>query len=179
MGISETELLLLGGVVYSAQRLEFALYGIASHATHTDVAKKDGNFKDLTPEQFLRGDLAKQKATLGKLVHVFGDAFLIKTKALEELIEDRNLILHNYSRIFVSPPEGVERQTNGEEFLQDFIKRALHFTKVVKGFLFLMMEAAAKKEGRTDEVVRTEYMNDAIAVYYGHVAKHMSEKAKG
>ena len=178
MDISENEFLLIGAAVIGAQRLEFALYGLAAHAAHTDAAKKDKHFKNLNPEEFLRGDLEKQKATLGRLVNVFGDAFLIRTKTLEQLIDDRNLIVHNYWRVFVTPSKGVERRTDGEEFLKDFIKRASGFTQIFLGFVYRWAEGAARKEGRTEEFVRTEFISDAIAAYERHVAAYLAEKAK-
>ena len=178
MDINETELCLIGGAVYYAQRLEFALYGIAAHAAHTDVAKKDKHFRELNTEDFLRGDLKKQKATLGRLVDIFGDDFGIKTKSLEKLIDDRNLIVYRYYRVFVTQLKGVERRTDGKDFLQDFIKRTLDFTNIVKGLLYRLMEATAQKEGRTEEFVRTKSIHDAIAAYDQHIMAYSSEKAK-
>ena len=52
MKIRETEICLIGRAVYLSQGLEFALYGIAAHAAHTDAAKKDRHFRDLNPEKF-------------------------------------------------------------------------------------------------------------------------------
>ena len=57
--IGEKEFFPIGSAVCRAQRLEFALYGIASHAVHTEEAKKHKSFKDFNPEQFLRGDVSK------------------------------------------------------------------------------------------------------------------------
>ena len=110
--ISATEILLIGSAVYGAQKLEFALYGIAAHAAHTEAAKKKRRFRELDPERFLRGDPEDLKATLGEIVQTFGDAFLIKTAELEQWVRDRNLIVHDYFRTFVSPPRGVEGCTS-------------------------------------------------------------------
>ena len=76
------------------------------------LQRKTSTLGELSAEKFLRGDIAEQKATLGRIVNLFGDAFLIKTSELEKFISDRNLIVHNYSRVFVSPAKG-RRKTNG------------------------------------------------------------------
>lgn len=175
---NNTEMELLGRAVYSAQVLEFALYGIASHASHIDVAKKDKHFSELNPEQFLRGNIKKQKATLGRIYRVFGDSFLIKSRDLERLIDDRNLIVHNYARIFLMRIGGVKRRTDGVIFLQDFIDRASYFTRVIKGLLYHLMEEAAEKEGRSNEFALTQEMEDAMMVYRSHVATHLSERRR-
>ena len=178
MNISETEIYLLGAAVYISQRIEFALYGIASHVAHLDVAKKDKHFRELSAEKFLRGDIAEQKATLGRIVNLFGDAFLIKTNELAKFISDRNLIVHNYSRVFVSPPKGVEKRTDGKEFLSIFIHRAERFDKIVRGLLYELMVAAAAKEGRTNELVHNEAIAEATAVYRKHAARYLTERNK-
>lgn len=49
----------LGIALLVAQGVEFALYDIASHLSHTGVAQKDKRLKNLTPETFLRGKEAE------------------------------------------------------------------------------------------------------------------------
>ena len=56
------EMILLSLATLGAQKFEFALYGMTSHLKATD-----GRFKGLIPEEFLRGDGTKTKATLGIL----------------------------------------------------------------------------------------------------------------
>ena len=91
---------LLGLALYGAQRVEFALYGIAAHASHTPAAQRERRFANLSGEKFLRGDPSELKATLGQLVTIFGDAFLIKTPDLIDFYERRNLIAHDFYRHF-------------------------------------------------------------------------------
>jgi len=70
---------LLGAAMLSAQKLEFALYGIVSYLSHTPEAQKEKRFRDLTPEKFLRGNVEDLKATLGQLETAFGEKLLIST----------------------------------------------------------------------------------------------------
>ena len=162
--------------MYGAQKLEFALYGIAAHAAHTGAAKKKRRFRELDPERFLRGDPEDLKATLGEIVQTFGDAFLIKTAELEQWVRDRNLIVHDYFRTFVSPPRGVRRR-DGEAFLREFVDRAEKYRQVVQGLLHCLMEAAAEKESVA--FTRTPEMVAAITAYESHAAQHWSEKHSG
>lgn len=175
--ISASEIQLIGLAVYMAQTVEFALYGIAAHAAHIESAKKDGRFRDLDPERFLRGDPEELKATLGAIVQAFGDAFLIKTAELERWVGERNLIVHDYFRTFVSPPRGVARRTDGEAFLLNFVDRALRYEQVAKGLLYHLMEAAADK----DDVpfTRTPEMATAMSAYESHATQHLSERLSG
>lgn len=176
MKISETQVYLLGTAVYLSQRIEFALYGIASHFSHLEVTKRDKHFRELNAEKFLRGNIEEQKATLGRIVKLFGDTFLISTKELDQFLHDRNLIVHNYHRVFVSPPKGVEKRLDGEEFLEDFIHRSHKFDMVVRGLLFELMEAAAAKDGRGDEFERTSTVVEATSAYREHAERYLTER---
>ena len=106
--------------------------GLLRHAAHTDVAKKDKHFRELNTEDFLRGDLTKQKATLGRLVDIFGDDFGIKTKSLEKLIDDRNLIVYRYYRVFVTQLKGVERPDGWQGFSTGFYQAHTRLYKYCK-----------------------------------------------
>ena len=89
MAVPDDEFRLLGGAIAAAQRAEFALYGLAAHVAHTPAAQKKKHFRDLTPEKFLRGDVKELKATLGELVDVFGETFLVHTPELVDFYKDR------------------------------------------------------------------------------------------
>ncbi|MEY4520305.1 MAG: hypothetical protein RLZZ499_2905 [Cyanobacteriota bacterium] len=96
---SVDEYILLGAAIISAQKLEFALYGIVSHLSHLPEARKEKRFRELTPEEFLRGDMEDLKATLGQISTAFGDTLLMSNEELNQFIKDRNLIAHNYWRL--------------------------------------------------------------------------------
>jgi hypothetical protein len=148
--LAEDELTLLGVAVYAAQRVEFLLYGLAAHTANNAVEFKR-DFEELTPETFLGGDIADLRATLGKLVRAFGRPLLIQTPELVEFYQDRNLIVHNYVRVFRLSIRTARRE-DGPEFLREFIRRALAWEQVLTGLRVELMQAAAIKEGREDEV---------------------------
>ncbi len=166
------EFLLLGIAIFCAQRVEFTLYGIAAHAAHTPSAKARKHFRELTPEKFLRGDVGDLKATFGQLVESFGDAFLIKTQDLIDFYKDRNLIAHDYVRIFRSDIKGVPKREGGKEFLLDFIERAQKWEKILYGFLCELISAAAEKEGRLTKVKHTTKNLEAIEAYREQAIKY-------
>ena len=87
------ECALIGAAILSAQKLEFALYGIVSHLSDLQGDKR---FRDLTPEKFLLGNINDLKVTFGQLEAAFGEKLLISSKDLKDFIKDRNLIAHNY-----------------------------------------------------------------------------------
>lgn len=90
------ELVLLGASLLSAQKFEFALYGLAAHLPHAYEGKKDKRFTELTPEIFLRGSVDDLKLTLGQLETAFGEKLILRNNELKQFIKDRNLIAHNY-----------------------------------------------------------------------------------
>ena len=73
-------LTLLGLAILQAQRLEFALYGLAAHFSHLPEAQKDQRFANLSAKDFLSADPEKRKrrkATFGQITKTFGDRFLL------------------------------------------------------------------------------------------------------
>ena len=168
------ECALLGASLLAAQKFEFALYGIISHLSHLPEAQKERRFRDLTPELFLRGDADKLKATLGQLEVAFGDRLLLSTAELECLVQDRNLIAHSYWRLTKANIRGSETLANPEEFLRDFLERCDHWAAIVRGLLYVFMEAAAEKEQRLDELNFNEQQKNDIRAYHVHVDQRLS-----
>ena len=167
---------LLGLALIAAQRVEFVLYGIASHAAHMPAAQKEKRFRDLTPEEFLRGDAGELKATLGQLVEAFGDAFLIRTPDLIAFYKDRNLIAHDYVRLFRFKFAGASAREDGRGFLIDFIRRAVHWETVLRGLLAELIQCAAVKEGRGDEFSPTSGDLERVSAYREHAGKYLASK---
>ncbi|MEN6629558.1 MAG: hypothetical protein ABFC42_07930 [Sulfuricella sp.] len=156
--MNEESFLLLGLALYTAQKFEYGLYGIASHLSHLPVAKKDRRFTNLTPEIFLSSDpehKACRKATLGQICELFGDSLLISGEELESFVASRNLIVHDFWRE-VNPLKDSIGIQNPDEYLREFIEKGLQLTKVLHGLLSHMIEAAAKSQGRLDEIALTE-----------------------
>ena len=173
------ECALLGASIISAQKLEFALYGIVSHLAHLPEAQKEKRFRDLTPERFLRGNTEDLQATLGQLETTFGQKLLISTSELKGFISNRNLIAHNYWRLTKSSIKGGERLSDPEVFLREFLARCDQWTSIIRGLLYVLMEAAAKKEGRISEINFSEQQQKDIKAYYAHAAiRHISQTGK-
>ncbi|PUE23675.1 hypothetical protein B9Z39_15255 [Limnohabitans sp. JirII-29] len=157
MHIDEETFLLLGLALYCAQKFEFGLYGIASHMTHLPEAKKDKRFANLTPNDFLSSHPEKKvlrKATLGQICTLFGERLLLSSEELEQLVTDRNLIVHDFWRE-LRPMRGVVGIPNPNDFLRGFITNVERLNAAIKGLLSYLMEAAAQKEDRSTEIAIT------------------------
>jgi hypothetical protein len=168
------ECALIGAAILSAQKFEFALYGIVSHLSHLPEAQKDKRFRDLSPEKFLRGDLEDTKATLGQLEVAFGNRLLISNAELKQFIKDRNLIAHNYWRLTKADIKGAEKLSDPEAFLRRFLARCDEWAAIVRGLLYVLMQSAAEKEGRLGEIKFDQQQLLDIAAYHSHAAKHGS-----
>lgn len=171
------ECALLGAAILSAQKLEFALYGIVSHLSHLPEAQKEKRFRDLTPEKFLRGNIEDLKATFGQLETAFGEKLLISTNELKDFIKDRNLIAHNYWRLTKSNVKDSEKLSNPEAFLRAFLARCDQWASIFRGLLYVFMKAAAEKEGRLAEINFTEQQLNDITAYYAHASIRLLSQA--
>ncbi len=170
---SSDEYLLLGTALLSAQRLEFALYGIVSHLSHLPEARKEKRFRELTPEKFLRGDVDDLKATFGQILTTFGDTLLIRNEDLNQFIDNRNLIVHNYWRLTQTSIRGTEKLNDPEGFLKKFISDSDKWTTIIKGLLYKLIEAAAEKEGRSSEITFNEQQLTDINNYLNHASANL------
>ena len=160
----------VGGAVLAAQRVEFLLYGLVSH--FKDDQRK-GQFRDLTPESFLRGDLAGLRATLGQLAREYGEKLLLSREELDRFVKNRNLIAHDYWRMARSGIHGGERLDNPNLFLQQFLRDCDHWERILMGVLVKMKRVSAAKIGIDQNVVLTseEFMH--MAYYVQHVRSHV------
>jgi hypothetical protein len=174
MSLDVDELVWLGAAVMAAQRIEFGLYGIAAHCSHTYAAAKEKRFRDLTLEAFLRGEPAQLKATLGQLIKAFGDQFLIRTADLDRFVDDRNVIFHNYWRLTRANIQGTQGIADPLVYLQDFVQRSDRLLAVIKGFLAHLMAAAAKREGRDFQITERQRLD--MEAYVRHVEQHLAER---
>jgi len=158
------EMMLLGGAMLAAQKLEFVLYGMASH-----LKEKNGKFKGLNPEEFLRGDGRKTRETLGAIVKEFGARLLIDGEDLNRLVSDRNLIAHNYWRLTKANIRGGRRLVAPEDFLFGFTVRCEKFIGLCQGWVAIAKKAAAEMEGREDD--SPAQVETHIQAYLEHLAK--------
>ena len=171
--------MLLGGAVYTAQKLEFALYGVAAHCSYLPESQKDKRFANLTPQDFLSTALENRdlrKATLGQISKLFASAFLLPTTDLEELVERRNLIFHEFWRE-VRTKWGTGSITDPDKFLAVFIHDCEEWIAAVEGLISYMKEAAATKEGRLDEIQVTEAEQVIRDKFMALVTKWQAEQA--
>jgi len=167
---------LLGLAMLVAQRVEFLLYGIASHLAHTPAGQNDRRWRNLTPEKFLRGSADDLKATLGQLVEAFGDTLLISSPELADFYRDRNLVAHDYTRLYKAKIRGTVSPGDGPTFLRAFIERATYWEKVLQGALALLKMGAAEKEGRQAEINFTERDLEHIEIYRCQARSHVLHK---
>ena len=162
----------MGKALLSAQKVEYALYGIASHLSHLDEAKKDKMFANLTAEDFLSDDPEKKKmrkATLGRLYRVFGKRLFVSNIAFDTFLQERNFIVHEFFRSLIKERD-IEVH---HKRLNDFIDLAAITEKAIKGLLSQLTEAAAHKEGRDDEFELQPEDEVNRKYYEAFVALHM------
>ena len=171
------ECVLLGAAILSAQKLEFALYGIVSHLSHLPEAQKEKRFRDLTPEKFLHGNIEDLKVTLGQLETAFGEKLLISTNELKDFIKDRNIIAHSYWRLVKSNINDNDNLADPEAFLRGFITRCDQWVSIVSGLLYVFMKTAAEKEGRLSEIDFNEQQLNDITAYYAHASVSLVAQA--
>ncbi|MHC8314316.1 hypothetical protein [Pseudomonas fluorescens] len=158
------EMILLGLAMLGAQKFEFALYGMASH-----LKAHDRRFKDLTAEEFLRGDGTKTKQTLGAIAQTYGAQFQFDGDELMRFVIDRNLIAHDYWRLTRAKINGGRTLPNPKEFLLNFIKRCDTWTRLCQGWITLAKTAAAELSGRLDEINETPESIQKMLEYLIHV----------
>lgn len=158
MTITTEILTLLGTAIWTVQKLEFALYGLAAHSAHLPEAQKDKRFANLTPQDFLSTDpekKASRNATLGVLTTTFGDRFRLPAHDLEDLVARRNLIAHEFWRE-VGSKKGTGAVSDPTSFLHQFTEDCKEWLLAVGGLISHLVEQAAINEGRTEEHKITE-----------------------
>ena len=166
----EEDFYLLGFALYGVQAFEFGLYGIASHCSHLPDAQSERRFRDLDPEKFLRGDISDLKATLGQIVRVFGDSFLIGCDELDAFIGKRNDIAHNIWR-FTNTSLHPSPIADIKQYLKDFIAESKYWRTIIRGLTAAMRVAAAEAEGRSDELSLSDEDKRCMDAFYEHAAR--------
>jgi len=131
----------------------------------------------LSGEKFLRGDPSELKATLGQLVTIFGDTFLIRTPDLISFYERRNLIAHDFYRHFYLRIRDTVHGENPSAFLQTFIEDAQRWEAILKGLLFEFMEGIAKRDGRSSELNIRDRDRQNMAAYREHAEAYIRSQA--
>lgn len=169
---------LLGAAVYTCQKAEFALAGIASHLSHLPEAQRDKRFKNLTPDDLLNGSTGSGnafKATFGQIYEIYGSRLLISGSDFDEFVLDRNRIVHHFwretrelrGRIGMPDPHG---------YLLAFINRAEQIVEALQGLLSHLQEAAAQKENRMSEFILSEKDIQSRVAYKDLVGRSGNKK---
>ena len=169
--------ILLGLALLLTQEVEFALYGVASLFSHNEVGQKNRRFKTLTPETFMSGNLDELKATLGQLVKVWGDVLMIKTARLNKYCDDRNLIIHNFRRVYMMNIKGKPPKQGGAKFLKDFIIESSEIANILLGLIQLAQREQAIKKGRLEELDFGAKEEANINAYQAHAVKYQLENS--
>lgn len=148
MAISEDEYPLLGVAVVLAQRVEFAIYGLAAHFPEQGDNLLKKRLSTTTPEEFLRGDVSKLTITLGQLAKGFAPALGLDPNLVESFVKDRNTVIHNYYRVFYMNIGGAAKPTQQPmQFLLSFIEQAARLELELSGLMFEIRVAAANAMG--------------------------------
>ena len=167
------ECALVGAAILGAQKVEFALYGIAAH-----LNLQDNRVNTLDPEKFLRGDIKNIKLTLGTLVKIVGDELLLSTEELDQFVDERNLIAHNYWRLTKAKIREGRKLDNPEEFLIQFVAKCDYWEKVLSGLIALMKQKAAENENRESELNLSEKESSNLKYYMKAAENHLVKRMK-
>ena len=158
MKLSADTFTLLGLSVYTAQKVEFGLYGLAAHASHLPEIRSNKRFAALTPDLFLSktpGESATFRATLGELYRIFGERLAISSAEFDEFLNKRNIVVHSFWRE-VRDLRGRVGIPQPDQYLLAFIELGEKVASTLQGLLSLLQEAAAENEGRSNEFVLSD-----------------------
>lgn len=127
------EAAMLGAAILEVQKFEFVFYGLAAH-----VANENDKKRGYSGEAFLRGDLKKFKKTLGLISKNYAEKFLIDNSELEKLIKNRNILCHNYYRMFHTTIKGGEVIENPMRFLTEIFELSNRYSSALLGFIAIV-----------------------------------------
>ncbi len=162
------EYMLLGACLEETQKIEYELYGIAAHISKGLQDKP--LFKSLTPEDFLRGDLSSQKATLGQLKNALGDILKIKSSELDDFVSKRNILVHNFWRYGNCKVPDDYKIENPKEFLLEFFKESQKWNRICQGCLNFLIGEVAKNQNRLNEVdIKLEFIEEYMALVKNNI----------
>ena len=165
-----TEATLLGAALLEAQKLEFALYGIASHLR--PEALTDKRLKNIDPEKFLRGDPKDLKVTFGQLKNALGDKLFLSSVEFDKLVQDRNLLAHSYWRLSRSNIRDAHKIEDPEVFLISFQSDCRRWQSIISGLLGVMMKSVATTNDCLDELNLSDKQLADMQIYYDHAIKN-------
>ncbi len=103
--------------------------------------------------------------------------FLIQTGELVEFYKDRNLIAHDFFRLFHTRIRGGKWMEDPKGFLLGFLERCTYWQAVLSGLLCELRSAAAIKERRQSEHVLSPADLENMRVYHEHVAKFLNARS--
>ena len=165
------EATLLGAALIEAQKLEFALYGIAVHLKPEFLTNK--RLKNIDPEAFLRGDPNNLKVTFGQLKKEIGDLLCLSSEDFDKLVEDRNLLAHNYWRLSQSGIHDAHKIENPKAFLVTFQLDCRRWNSILSGLLAVMLKKVATANNCLDTLDLSDKQIADIEIYYNHATKNI------
>ena len=134
----------VGGALLAAQRVEFLLYGLVAHIK-PELKQTERQFRDLTPESFLRGDVSELRATPGQLARAYGCRFQRSTDELDAFVKSRDLIAHDYWRLSEARIRDGAELENPIDSLRGFIEDCQRWEEILRGLMAHMKLAVAQK----------------------------------
>lgn len=152
MTMQPDEYSLLGIAVVYAQRVEFAIYGLAAHFPNSADKLLKKRLASTTPEDFLRGDVSKLTITLGQLAKGFGPAIGLEEERLDRYIEDRNIVAHSFYRLFHMDIPGVTKRENPAEWLRLFIANSARLERDLRMLMYEIRVQGARASGDSDKL---------------------------
>lgn len=141
----------LGAAVIQIQIAEYAMLGAISHLKET-ILIKDKRFKDLNPQRFLSNDpidKVYRKQTLGVIIEFLkSNVKIFNLDDLEIYLSNRNDLVHNYWRIYLSHNRFNDRteKVKALKFALSVYQDSLKWSSIFKGFIYEMVLQVRTKE---------------------------------
>lgn len=171
--IDQKTLTLLGLALFTAQKNEFALYGIIDSLKHLPEISNNKSFNRINqhpPGSFLSKDpniLEDYNHTLGQIVSVYGDSIPLPKDFLKDYKDKRNFIVHNYFKCFFTKFNHSEIPSSEYlNILLAFISESEKVKEVILGFVFTLFERAGSNHPDLKKYTLNNSEKDYQKIYF-------------
>ncbi|NOJ01724.1 hypothetical protein F0240_18120 [Vibrio kanaloae] len=113
---------LLGASLLAAQKVELALFNVVSRLAKA-LPKERQQQLGLNLDTFLREKPSEQDSSLSFYEQTFGEQLPLKKSEINEFIDHRNLVIHNFWRVTGADVKGGEKLANPELYLKEFLAK--------------------------------------------------------